>query len=123
MTMLNDQQRATLLDRVFRRVGTLDDQNLIELERMIQAGEKGQPMTSQPARQPVPAAPKSKVNPDQVSRRYFLAALTAGVVLAAGAGGAAAIAMSDDDVRKWLAEQGWLPTPTESLPTPTPGAS
>src|SRR5205085_4159066 len=109
MTILNDQQRATLLDRVFRRVGALDDHNLIELERMIQAAEKGQPI-NQPARksdtQPIPVVPKSKVNSDQVSRRYFLAALTAGVVLAAGAGGAAAVAMNDDDVRKWLAEQG-----------------
>jgi hypothetical protein len=126
MTALNDQQRATLLDRVFRRVGTLDDQSLVELDRIIQAAEKGLPI-SQPARQapaqPLAAATQSKGNADQVSRRYFLAALTAGVVLAAGAGGAASVALSDDSVRKWLAEQGWLPTPTNSLPTPTPGPS
>jgi hypothetical protein len=122
MMTLNDQQRATLLDRVFRRVGSLDDQNLMELDRMIQAAERG--LQIKPAvAQPVTAPSKAKVNQDQVSRRYFLAALTAGVVLAAGAGGAASVALSDDSVRKWLAEQGWLPTPTSSAPTPTPGPS
>ncbi len=127
MTTLNDQQRATLLDRVFRRVGNLDDQALIDLDRMIQAAEKGQPINQQvsPNSQPVAQSVRTKyqAEPDRLSRRYFLATLTAGVALAAGAGGAASLALSDDNVRKWLADQGWLPTPTSSLPTPTPGPS
>src|SRR5262245_35651685 len=106
MMTLNDQQRATLLDRLFRRIGSLDDQNLLELDRLIQTAEKGLQIKPVVA-QPVPALSKAKGNPEQLSRRYFLAALAAGVVLAAGAGGAASMALSDDSVRKWLAEQGW----------------
>jgi hypothetical protein len=115
MTVLTDQQRATLLDRVFRRVGSLDDNSLAALDRIIQAAEAGQPVA--PVRAP------AKPNPEQVSRRYFLAALAAGAVVAAGAGGAASVVLNDDSVRQWLAEQGWLPTATSALPTPTAGPS
>jgi hypothetical protein len=122
MRTLDDQQRTTLLDRLFRRIGNLDDASLLELDSLIQPTGQGAPVVLRPA--PTPAtAPRQTVNADRLSRRYFLASLTAGAVVAATAGGAAAVALSDENVRKWLAEQGWLPTPTNALPTATAGPS
>jgi hypothetical protein len=47
--------------------------------------------------------------------------LVAGSVLAAGAGGAAAVALSDERVRQWLIAQGWIPPETAAIPTTVPG--
>ncbi|MCC7446883.1 MAG: hypothetical protein IT324_05665 [Anaerolineae bacterium] len=130
MRTLDDQQRATLLDRLFRRISKLDDDSLLELDKLMHMAESGaQPILPAPAPTPKPAAPvqvvkpKTKPDPERLSRRYFLATLAAGSLLAAGAGGAAAVALSDDGVRQWLSEQGWLPTPTPVLPTVTAGPS
>jgi hypothetical protein len=126
MRTLDDQQRATLLDRLFRRIGKLDDDSLIELERLTRLAESGQPvqLPSMPVRPtPAPTTSKAPVNPNQQSRRLFLATLVAGGLLATATGGAAAVALTDDNVRRWLAEQGWLPTQTAVLPTATAGPS
>jgi len=134
MRTLDDQQRATLLDRLFRRISKLDDDSLIELEKLTRMAESGaqpvlpapEPPVERQSTSPVkvvkPQQPV-KPDPDRLSRRYFLASLAAGSLLAAGAGGVAAVALSDDSVRQWLSEQGWLPTPTPALPTVTVGAS
>jgi hypothetical protein len=125
MTNLDDQQRALLLDRLFRRISKLDNSRLTELDQLIRA-EVGDTTGRQPVppivRRPQPSQ-RSPLTPDQRSRRYFLATLAAGSVMLAAAGGAAAVAVNDENVRRWLAEQGWLPTPTPNLPTPTPGPS
>ncbi len=115
MRTLDDQQRAILLDRVFRRIGRLDDQSLIQFDEMIKTVETGK----MPA-QVVPAPSKPQVDADRLSRRYFLAALVAGAVVAAASGGAAAVALSDEQVRQWLAEQGWMTTSTPPAATPGP---
>lgn len=115
MRTLDEKQRATLLDRLFRRIGKLDDESLIRLETMTRPVETGGAI----------AAPKGTAqgNADQLSRRYFVTALLAGGILAAGAGGAAAIALNDERVRGLLREEGWLPTATSLPPTVTPGPS
>jgi hypothetical protein len=115
---LDDQQRASLLDRLFRRLSKLDDDSLIQLETITRAAESGAPIAIPQSQQ----AP-TKADPDQLSRRYFLASLLAGGVLAASAGGAAAVALTNNEVRQWLSEQGWLPPDTPQLPTGTPGPS
>ncbi len=117
MKTLDDQQRATLLDRLFRRLGKLDDNNLIQLEMLTRAAESGSGLTLPPSTGP------RKADTESVSRRYFLASLFAGGILAASAGGAAAVALYDDGVRGWLRDQGWLPTQTALPPTVTPGPS
>ncbi len=119
MRTLDDQQRATLLDRLFRRIGRLDDDSLIELERLTSLAENGQPVRPTPASK----TSKAQLDPNQQSRRLFLATLLAGGLLATATGGVAAVALSDDNVRRWLAEQGWLPTQAAALPTPTAGPS
>src|SRR6185436_9605366 len=113
MRTLDEKQRATLLDRLFRRIGKLDDESLIRLETMTRPVETGGAI----------AAPKGTAqgNADQLSRRYFVTALLAGGILAAGAGGAAAIALNDERVRGLLREEGWLPTATSLPPTVTAG--
>jgi hypothetical protein len=122
---MDDQQRALVLDRLFRRISKLDDGRLAELEQTIRA-EVGDTTGSQPVppltRQTKPSQ-KPPLSPDQRSRRYFLATLAAGSVVLVAAGGAAAVALNDENIRRWLAEQGWLPVPTPYLPTPTPGPS
>ena len=128
MRTLDDQQRATLLDRLFRRIGKLDDDSLIELERLTRTAESGQPPNlpkpaNLPTQQPAPThtapTPKSHVPPDQQSRRLFLAFLVGGAALATVTGGAAAYVLTDDNVRRWLAEQGWLSSDAAGLPTAT----
>lgn len=113
--LLDDQQRASMMDHIFRRVGKLDDASLIRLEVLTRPAETGQPIT------PAPAQPAS--DPDQVSRRYFLTALAAGGLLSAAVGGAAVLAFNDPNVRQQLSESGWLATPTAKPPTATPGPS
>src|SRR6266542_3038307 len=93
---LDDQQRATLLDRLFRRLSKLDNDSLIQLESMTRVAESGGSLVVPQARQV-----HSKSDPDQISRRYFIASLFAGGVLAASAGGAAAVALNNNDVRQW----------------------
>lgn len=126
MRTLDDQQRATLLDRLFRRIGKLDDDSLIELERLTSLAESGQPVQL-PATSVrptlTPTTSKAQVSANQHSRRLFLATLVAGGLLATATGGAAAVALTDDNVRRWLAEQGWLPAQTAVLPTSTAGPS
>src|SRR4051794_1570525 len=117
MRTLDDQQRTTLLDRLFRRIGKLDDRSLIQLEAMTRAAESGAPLTLATNRG------KNRPDPNTVSRRYFLAALVGGGVLAASAGGAAAVALNDEGVRQWLSQQGWMPTPTALPATSTVGPS
>lgn len=119
MRTLDDQQRATLLDRLFRRIGRLDDDSLIELERLTSLAENGQPVRPTPASKTL----KAQLDPNQQSRRLFLATLVAGGLLATATGGVAAVALSDNNVRRWLAEQGWLPTQAAVLPTPPAGPS
>ncbi len=122
---MGEQQRALLLDRLFRRISKLDDSRLAELDQLIRA-EVGDTTGSQPVPPLVTQTKPSQkplLTPDQRSRRYFLATLAAGSVVLVAAGGAAAVALNDENVRRWLAEQGWLPTPTPNLPTPTPGPS
>jgi hypothetical protein len=137
MKTLDDQQRAALLDRLYRRISRLDDDSLIELDRLTSMADPGtgpQPAVrppTQPAARPIPVqqAPAQPVAPrpypDHNSRRLFLMTLVAGSVLAAGAGGAAAVALSDERVRQWLIAQGWIPpetaavAPTVTGPTPT----
>jgi hypothetical protein len=116
MKTLDEKQRATLLDRLFRRIGKLDDESLIRLETMTRPAETGGAI----------AAPaKAQGDQDQLSRRYFITALLAGGILAASAGGAGALALNDDKVRQWLADQGWIATtpPTAAPSTAMPGPS
>src|SRR5258706_15816910 len=78
MRTLDEKQRATLLDRLFRRIGKLDDDSLIRLETMTRPAETGGAI----------AAPaKAQGDPDQQSRRYFITALLAGGIPAASGGG------------------------------------
>src|SRR5437016_1744802 len=114
MRTLDEKQRATLMDRLFRRIGKLDDESLIRLETMTRAVDNGGAIAA-------PASPKG--NPGQLSRRYFVTTLLAGGILAASAGGVAALALDDENVKDWLRQEGWLPTPTTSEPTVTPGPS
>ncbi len=130
MKTLDDQQRAILLDRLFRRISKLDDDSLVELEKLTRLAESGGQSVQVPSAPTPPSAapvvvvkPTARPDSDRLSRRYFLATLAAGSVLAAGAGGAAAVALSDEGVRRWLSEQGWLPTQTPALPTVTAGPS
>ncbi len=118
MRTLDEHQRATLLDRLFRQVGALDDSHLLKLESLFQHLDDPQPVP--------PPIPTRQSDPNQLSRRYFLMTLLAGGALAATAGGAAAVALNDQNVRHWLGDQGWLPTLTitpTSGPSPTATAS
>ncbi|MEP7286486.1 MAG: hypothetical protein ABI947_12030 [Chloroflexota bacterium] len=122
MRTLDEQQRATLLDRLYRRIGKLDDNNLIQLEAMTRVAESGQSIVVAPAATlPSKSKPASKPEPNQVSRRYFLMTLVAGGLLTAGIGSAAVLALGDEGTRHWLGEQGWLPTETLPPPSVTPG--
>src|SRR5258708_38003615 len=112
----DQQQRAVLLDRLYRSVGKLDNHSLMVLEQLLQDVTKGDTLDL--------AEPASTSTPgDQVSRRYFLATLLAGGVIVASAGGAGVVALNDDRVRNWLEEQGWLPTGTPIPASGTPGPS
>jgi hypothetical protein len=133
MKTLDDQQRAALLDRLYRRISRLDDDSLIELDRLTAMADPGtgpQPAVrppTQPTARPVPIQGASaqpvaaRSYPDHNSRRLFLVTLVAGTVLAAGAGGAATLALTDERVRQWLIAQGWLPPETAAIPTALPG--
>src|SRR5260221_1905069 len=118
----DEQQRTLLLDRLYRRVSKLDNHSLMVLEQLLDDVTTGNSVNL--AEPTSPSAPG-----DQVSRRYFLATLLAGGVLVASAGGAGAVALNDARVRRWLGEQGGLPTGTPiaasvtSGPSPTPTLS
>src|SRR5262249_17290526 len=103
----------SLMDRLFRRIGKLDDESLIQLETMTRVVDKGGPMPDI----------KTKGNPAQVRRRYFVTSLLAGGILAASAGGVAAGAPEDDNVKDYLRQEGWLPTATPAAPTATAAPS
>src|SRR5258708_9723669 len=112
----DEQQRTVLLDRLYRRVSNLDNHSLMVLEKLLDDVTTGNSLNL--AEPTTPSAPG-----DQVSRRYFLATLLAGGVLVASAGGAGAVALNDERVRRWLGEQGWLPTGTPIPASVTPGPS
>ena len=112
----DEQQRTVLLDRLYRRVSKLDNHSLMVLEQLLDDVTTGNSLNL------AESTPTSALG-DQVSRRYFLATLLAGGVLVASAGGAGAVALNDARVRRWLGEQGWLPTGTPIPSSVTPGPS
>src|SRR5258707_4069727 len=112
----DEQQRTVLLDRLYRRVSKLDNHSLMVLEQLLNDVTTGNSLN---LAEPTPTSAPG----DQVSRRYFLTTLLAGGVLVASAGGAGAVALNDERVRRWLGEQGWLPTGTPIPASVTPGPS
>ncbi len=115
MTTLNGQQRASLLDRLFRRIGNLDDDTLVHLDNLTRAVDEGGVVT-------LPSEPRVSEG-ERLSRRYFLASLLAGGLLMGGAAGASVVALNDEGVRQWLGDAGVLPTETAQPATATPGPS
>src|SRR5260221_8281969 len=125
MRTLDEKQRATLLDRLFRRIGKLDDESLIRLETMTRPAETGGAIA---------ASAKAQGDPDQLSRRYFITALLAGGILAASAGGAGAPSPNHKKGNGRASRTGWVfsrppsrppsqqpgPNPSPPLPPPTP---
>jgi len=119
--LLDESQRTTLLDRLYRRIGKLDNHSLTVLEQLLMDVTRGDSLNfpeTAPASNTAAAA-----RAEAVSRRYFLTTMLAGGVLVASAGGAAAVALNDNRVRGWLGDQGWLPTGTAIPPSVTPGPS
>src|SRR5258705_4546916 len=103
--LLDAHQRTTLRDRLFRGIGNLDDHSLIQLEARTRAAESGAGLTL-----PAPSG-KNRPDSDSVSRRYFLAALVGGGVLAASAGGAGGVGLNEEGVWQWVRQEGWMATP------------